>query len=265
MRNEATCQETQAYLQEFMDAELVADQEERLRAHLESCPHCAGELGLQREIRSRVAAEFPRHQVPAELRQKVREIFTSREKRIWGLLPRPTLRWAMALAAVVLIGLVPLTLLNRGREERIPPILVEAVNDYLSFAMRIDPQVVPTADRQQVRQWLETKVGFQIDPPSGQGGELRLMGGDVTYFLERKVACLLYGKGAKLVTLFVLPDDGIEVPQRGFRQVNGLTLYMASHRGYGVVFWKQDKLLYSAVSELPQEELLGVLKEIVRI
>jgi len=91
------------------------------------------------------------------------------------------------------------------------------------------------------------------------------MGGDVTYFLERKVACLLYGKGEKLVTLFVVPGEGVEVPRRGFRQVNGLELYVASHKGYGVILWKKDKLLYSVVSELPQEELLGVVKEMVKI
>lgn len=265
MKNRATCQETQEYLQEFMDAKLAVDQEERLRAHLEVCPVCAGELELQREIRRRVAAELTRREVPAELRQKVREILTPGEERIWGFLPRPAPQWGMAVAALILLSLIPLTLLNRGREERIPPILIEAVNDYLSFSMRVNPQVVPTADRQKVGRWLEAKVGFQIDPPSGQEAGLRLMGGDVTYFLERKVACLLYGKGEKLVTLFVVPDEGVEVPRGDFRQVNGLELYVASHKGYGVIFWRRDKLLYSLVSELPQEELLGVVKEMVKI
>lgn len=91
------------------------------------------------------------------------------------------------------------------------------------------------------------------------------MGGDVSFFLERKVACLLYGKGEKLVSLFVLPDEGVEVPRKGFRHVDGVELYVAFQNGYGVVLWKKGNLLYSVVSELPQEELLGVAKEMAKI
>lgn len=265
MKSKATCHETQEYLQEFMDAALTRDLEGRLRAHLETCPTCAAELGLQREIRNHVAAGVPRREPPAELQRKVQEILTPKQTKTWGLLPRPALQWGMAVAALVLIVLVPLTLLNRDREERIPPILIEAINDHRSFAMRVDPAALPTADRQEARKWLKAKVGLEIDPPMGQAGGLRFMGGDVSFFLERKVACLLYGKGEKLVSLFVLPDEGVEVPRKGFRHVDGVELYVAFQNGYGVVLWKKGNLLYSVVSELPQEELLGVAKEMAKI
>ncbi len=201
MKDETTCRETQEYLQEIMDATVTPDRERRLQAHLDICSTCARELALQRQMRSRVAADVSRREVPAELRQKVREILTPKEKQVWGFLPRPALQWGMAVAALALISLVPLTLLDRGGEERVPLIVIEAVNDHRSFAMRVNPPALPTADRQQVRKLVESKVGFQLDPPTGQGGELRLVGGDVTYFLERKVACILYGKGPNLVTL----------------------------------------------------------------
>lgn len=54
----------------------------------------------------------------------------------------------------------------------------------------------------------------------------------------------------------------MEVPRRGLRRVDALELYVASQMGYGVVLWKKGNLLYSLVSELPPEELLGVAKEI---
>lgn len=265
MEKDASCQEIREHLQELMDAALTPDLEARLRAHLETCPACAGELALQRQIRRRVAAELPRREPPVELRRKVQEILAPRQTKPWALLPRPVLQWGMAVAALILIVLVPLTLLNRGPGERIPPILFEAVNDHRSFAMRVNPAALPTADRHEVREWLQAKVGFEIDPPLGPRGELRFMGGDVSFFLERKVACLLYGKGDKLVSLFVLPDEGVEVPQKGFRQVDGIEVYVASQNGYGVVLWKEGNLLYSLVSDLPQEELLGVVKEMAHI
>lgn len=260
-----TCREASEYLQELMDTTLAPDLGRRLRAHLDTCSACAGELTLQREIRRRVAAGVPRQEVPSALRQKVREILAPREKWAWGFLPRPVIRWGMAVAALVLISLIPLTLLQQSREERIASIVIEAVNDHRSFAMRVNLPTLPTADREQVRELVEAKVGFQIVPPMGQRGELRLVGGDVTYFLDRKVACILYGKGSKLVTLLVLRDEGIEATEQGFRQVNGLRVYTATYKGTGVVLWKQDNLLYSLVSELPQEELLGVAKEMAKI
>lgn len=262
MTKQATCHETQDHLQEFMDSTLAPHQEERLRAHLEVCAACAAELALQREIRSTVAAEVPRREVPAELRQKVREIMAPRESRIWGFLPRPALQWGMAVAALILIALVPLTLLNRGREPQIPPIVIEAVNDHRSFAMRVDPPTLATVDRQQVKQLVEAKVGFRIDPPMGQRVGLRLVGGDVTYFLDRKVACILYGKGSKLVTLLVFRGEGIDMHQPGIQQVKGVPIYTASYKETGMVLWKQDDLLFSLISELPQEELLSVAAEI---
>ncbi len=265
MRDEATCHETQEYLQELMDGALPQDQEGRLGAHLDICPACARELALQREIRSRVAAGVLRREPPAELRRKVHEILAPSQGQIWGLLSRPAVRWGVAVAALLLIGLVPLTLLTRTPQERIPPILVEAVNDHRSFAMRVTPTALPTADPHAVRKWLQAKVGFEIDPPAGRGGALRFMGGDVTFFLERKVACLLYGKGDRLVSLFVLPDEGVEVPREDLRRVDGLELYVASQKGYGIVLWKKGSLLYSVVSDLPQDELLGVVKEMARI
>ena len=263
MKNKAACEETQEYLQEFMDATLAPDQVGRLQAHLETCPACADALAVQREIRNQVAAGVPRREPPAELRQKVREILTPKEAPAWGLLPKPALQWGMAFAALVLISLVSLTLLNRGGE-RIPPILIEAVNDHRSFVMRGTPPTESTADRQQVRKWLAAKVGFEVDPPAGQVGELRFMGGDVTFFLERKVACLLYGKGQTLVSLFVLPDQGIEVPRSGFRRVDGLEMYVASQDGYGVALWKKGNLLYSLVADLPPDELVGVAKQMAQ-
>lgn len=265
MRDDSTCHETQGYLQELMDGTLAPDREQRLQAHLETCPACAGELALQREMRSRVAAEVPRREVPAELRQRVREILTPQEKRVWGFLPRPVVQWGMAVATLVLIGLVPFTLLHRGREERVPSIVIEAVNDHRSFAMRVNPPALPTADRHQVRELVESKVGFPLDPPVGQRGDLRLVGGDVTYFLERKVACILYGKGPKLVTLLVLQNEGVEVDTLKFRQVKGLRVYTAFHEGTGVAIWKQDNFLYAVVSELPQEELLEVARQMAAI
>ncbi|MCI0658006.1 MAG: zf-HC2 domain-containing protein, partial [Acidobacteria bacterium] len=114
MRNAVTCEETQEYLQEFMDASLAPEKEGRLRAHLESCPACAGELQLQREIRKRVAAEVPRREAPPDLTRRVQEILTPRPGGVRRLLPRPALRWGLAVATLVLLSLIPLALLERG-------------------------------------------------------------------------------------------------------------------------------------------------------
>lgn len=262
MPDNATCQETQGSLQEFMDATLAPDQVRRLQAHLDTCPACASDLAVQRDIRKRVAAEVPRREPPAELRRKVSEILTPTRPRAWGLLPRPAVQWAVAFATLVLISLVSLAVLNR--DEQIPPILIEAVNDHRSFVMRGTPPTESTADPYQVRTWLAAKVGFEVDPPIGQPAGIRFMGGDVTYFLERKVACLLYGKGQTLVSLFVLPDQGVAVPHTGFQQVDGLQLYLTSREGYGVALWKKGDLLYALVTKLPPDELVGVAKAMVR-
>ena len=263
MNNRATCEETQEHLQEFMDATLTPDQVGRLQAHLEACPACAGELAIQREIRNRVAAEAPRREPSTALRRKVKEILAPEAKEARTLRPRPAWGWGMAFAVLALISLVSFAVLNLSRE-RMAPILIEAVNDHRSFVMRGTPPAEPTTDRHQVRNWLATKVGFEFDPPAAERTELQLLGGDVTYFLERKVACLLYGKGKSLASLFVLPDHGVEVPRTGYRRVDGLDVYVTSKDGYGVALWKKGGLLYSLVTELPPDELLAIATHMAR-
>lgn len=263
MNNRATCEETEAHLQEFMDSTLTPDRLGRLRAHLEACPVCAGELAIQRQIRNRVAAEAPRREPPAELRRKVKEILAPEAKEAPTLRLWPALRWAMAFAALAVISLASFAVLNLSRE-RVLPILIEAVNDHRSFVMRGTPPAEPTTDRHQVQNWLATKVGFDFEPPVAQGTELQLLGGDVTYFLERKVACLLYGKEEMLVSLFVLPYEGIEVPRTGYHRMDGLDVYVTSQDGYGVALWKKGSLLYSLVTELPPDELLRVATHMAR-
>jgi anti-sigma factor (TIGR02949 family) len=265
MRNAVDCGETQEYLQEFMDASLAPDKEGRIRDHLESCPACRAELKIQREVRRRVAAEVPRREAPTDLTRRMQEILTPGPEAVRQILPRPVLRWGLAVVTLVLLSLISLALLERAGEERLPPLVIEAVNEHRSFAMRASPGQIPTADQAQVATWLEGKVGFRVDPPSGESGGLRFMGGDVTFFLERKVACLLYSKGERLVSLLILPDRGADVPLRSFRRLNGNEIYVTSQAGYGVVLWRKGNLLYAAVSELPPEELLGIAREMAQI
>ena len=244
------CREALEHLQDLLDEELAEGQASTLKAHLSFCPGCAAEFHLQQEMRSTVRERATRYTAPPQLRAYLRPAAAGRT-RGW-------LKWwvpAVAFLLILTLG-TSLYLASLPSQPSTPsPLVVEAVNDYIRFAQRARPQDVGGSDPHQLLGWFQGKLDFGFDLPVEGGKEFQLVGGGLSYFLDRKVACLLYRKGPHLITLSVLRREGVEVPKGSSLTGKRIPLYLAKHRGFTVIIWERSDLLYSLVSDLEAKEL----------
>lgn len=85
-------------------------------------------------------------------------------------------------------------------------------------------------------------------------GELRLQGGALGVFLDRKAAVVSYALRRHRVTLLVFPAAGTTWPAAD-RSVGGVAARATSLRGFNVVLWRHGELGYGLVSDVNAEDL----------
>ncbi|MFQ5839466.1 MAG: anti-sigma factor family protein [Candidatus Methylomirabilales bacterium] len=253
------CRQVDGALQDYLDGMLGPAAAAAVQEHLTACPDCLATETLQREVRARLVEEIPPRPVPRSLRKAVEAICRPVIVRRAPVLFR---RIALAAASLLLL-LGGLGLVWQLRPSTPPPLVAEAIDDHLRFRLRNNPVDLPSADPRQIRQWLAAHTVVPFDPPQGESAGLMLLGGGLTYLMDQKVACVLYRRDKTLFTLFVLQEGTADLPRGLWRKPGGL--YAARDRGYGVILWRQDRLVYALVSDLPEAELSTIATSMLQI
>ncbi len=245
------CREAIEHLEEFLGEKLGGAHASALEAHLDLCPGCAAEFRLHEEMKAAVKQTATRHTASPQLRASVRKREAGR------VVPRWSKWWvpAAVFLLVLSIGTAAYLSLHAARPPAPAPLIVEAVNDYIRFTQRARSQEAGGLDVRQVIKRFQGKLDFALDLAVEGQNEFELVGGDLSYFLDRKVACLLYRKGPHVITLSVLRREGIEVPRGPSLNERGSPVHVAQHRGFTVIFWERNDLLHALVSDLDATEL----------
>ena len=174
--------------------------------------------------------------------------------------------WVPAVALLLVLGLgTALYLASLPAQPLAPsPLIVEVVSDYIRLTQREHQEEVGGSDPRQLIKLFQGKLDFGFNlPPEGEK-DFQLAGGGLSYFLDRKVACLLYRKGPHLITLSVLRGDGVKIPKGSPLTGKGSPLYLTKHRGFTVIVWQRNDLLYSLVSDLEAKELTPLATSIAQ-
>ncbi len=66
-----TCEDAFRRIDDFLDRELSADEQERIRGHLEICAACASEFEFERSVIDGVKMKLRRVRVPSDLMAKI--------------------------------------------------------------------------------------------------------------------------------------------------------------------------------------------------
>ncbi len=254
------CRKAIEYLEDFLEERLGEGQASALGAHLNFCSGCAAEFHLQEEMKAAVRQMATRHAASPQLRASLRQTQARRVVAQW------VQWWVPATGFLLVLGLgTALYLASAPARSSAPPVLVvEVVNDYIRFTQRARPEEIGGSDPHQLIKWFQGRLDFGLDLPVEGPKEFQLVGGDLSYFLDRKVACLLYRKGRHIVTLSVLRREGVDVPKGTSMTATGTPLHLASHRGFTVIVWQRNDLLYALVSDLTGQELSPLVTSIAQ-
>lgn len=234
-----------------------------LRSHLSACTECtradAGEAALDELLDRRL----PRRAAPAALVAEL-ERMVETSARAGGGSTRPAAAgWrrflAPSLAAALALGLAGVLLertSSRAEQARVA-FLSEAVSDHLrALASERGPELSSGANH-EVKPWFEGRVDFAPVVPVPDVPDLRLRGGSIGYFLDRRAAVVSYTLRRHAVTLVAFRPEGLDLPE-----VPGggekLDLRTGDVRGFRVVAWRAGGVGYAMVSDVTPKELHAV-------
>ena len=100
--NERICQRYRRYLDAYLDNELLVETNQDVLQHLASCPHCNAALENRARLKHLVKATVTREEAPPELAAAVRNRVRAERRSFFA---PDTARWMMAAAAVVLLAI----------------------------------------------------------------------------------------------------------------------------------------------------------------
>ena len=107
------------------------------------------------------------------------------------------------------------------------------------------PLQVASSDAHTIKPWFAGRLDFAPTVRDLTAEGFPLAGARLDFVGERRVAALVYRRRLHLVNVFVWPSaDGIDSAPRGL-----------IHRGYNVVTWSKEGILYWAISDLNMAEM----------
>ncbi|MGB7299450.1 MAG: zf-HC2 domain-containing protein [Burkholderiaceae bacterium] len=252
------------------DGELNGQQASDLHVHMQSCTACTAQwhetAGLRIQLGRGVASDEAVSVEVETLWNKVRRSFdeydATQGQTIHAapaqLSGRRSFLISGAVAASVVAGV---TGYSRFFAES-PDVVTEAVTDFLTF--RAGGMTLNVIDNspEPLKRWLTERVDFDIAisaaPPEG----FRLVGGRLCSFLNRRLVFIYYEKAGSGVSLYLMNDRGLSVPDSNLVKVGERQVSASTIDGVAAATWAADGLVFAAVSDLPQKELLEFLSMI---
>ena len=190
----------------FVDGELPEGPAAEVAAHLETCGACRAQAEAERELRVRLL-RLPTPELPARLEARVRE---ARRKRP---LAERGMRWALPLAAVILLGVW-----LRGYASFVAWDL--ARDHEHCFSRQPLRAQVSSGEPRAVAAWFDER-GTELPQLPARLGELALVGGRYCPLASLSTAAHVYYRSASSqLSLFVVPhgvrlDDRLASRARG--------------------------------------------------
>ena len=238
-----------------LDGELDPEEEARLRAELAASPESRQAFEkrswFQAQVRDRLRDSCDSTPVPIGLRNRVSARLLSEaqsdQREHWR-------GWMPALAAVAMIGVLSWTC--DGNAVLDPE---EAVKRHVRNP---PPEVRALGSTAPIRDFLRQNLDHRIRVPQFRRarGQVRLVGARLDNLSNRDAAFIMYDQRGARISLFAIPC-GREPRMSNFdaRTVGTRRVLVGRHRGYSLVTWGQEGVVYSMVSDVDSEELVRLV------
>jgi len=256
------CHEIESFLPAYVDGEFDAVERAEVESHLVACAACQHAVRIQSAMKEAVKRAAPAV-APIELRQSVRLALLDEEappSRWDGVLRNP--RSVGLLAAAV--GAAVWFLAGGMSHPLFPRHHSGLVEDGIALHRRGLPLDYTASDVGSVQQWLQARLDFAPHVPRFRQGPA-LQGVRLSHLHSRPAAALSYSvpqAAGHRVTLLISddPDDGD--PPGSVRRLPGREVWLSRSRGYNVVSWRTDEIVYSLISDLDESDVLQLVQAV---
>jgi len=244
------CQQAKLLLPAYADGELEASASLEIEKHVQNCSGCATELRNLQNLKKSLRSDPLYFTAPAELRRRIElELPSPRmpvaQNRAWSW------NWLTAAtsgAFAVCLGL--LLMVTQARPSAEKQLAQDVVSSHVRSLMASHALDVVSTDQHTVKPWFNGKLDFS--PPvkdlSAQG--FPLIGGRLDYLDRRSVAALVYQRQKHLINLFVWPANAAD----------SKPVAVTASQGYHLIHWSEGGMVFWAVSDLNQTELMEFVR-----
>ncbi len=250
------CADVKLQLLDYQRDRLPAKEEEEVRAHLETCSSCAQADHAERALSEVLETRLPQYPATPLLKRRLAGLVAVSAPAHAPLLPSSVARWIAPALTAGLLATTGILLYGRGagRGGELALFTSEAVNDYLRVLNSQRPVEVESGGPHQVKPWFEGKLDFAPDVPEPPA--LKLRGGSVGYFRDRKAAVIVYTLRLHTVTLLEARAADLPWPSDAHE------VRAATDRHFNVFFWRSGDLGYALVSDADPNGLGAIAREI---
>jgi anti-sigma factor RsiW len=253
------CEQTRLLLRDEQLGRLPRAESAALRAHLGSCAACSKVDAEERVLDELLHAHLPPIAAPQQLRERLTAQLQPRAARAAR---RRTPVVAGGLAAIAALA-AAFALWPRGSSDATDPLLHEAVNDHLRVLYAQHPIEIESGGIHQVKPWFTGRVDFAPDVAFSGDDDFPLVGGAVSYVIDRKAAALVFKRRLHTISLFVFRSEGLPWPRTATRAMGPVTAEVGAVAGFHVVMWREAGLGHALVSDAGVNELLALGRRIV--
>lgn len=234
----------------YADAELDPGLAGRFEAHLAGCALCAAALDALRADRAVLSLALARGPAPFALRARIRDDIRKAARREDGrrFAASPWMRYAATVAVTALLtGAATLALTRHaGRESVADTVFNDHVRALATHQM-IDAAL---SGRPGGKPGFDGRLDYAPPVRDLKAEGFPLLGRRVDYVGGKPVAVFVYGRGPRLVSLFLRPVRRDQWPAR-----------VVTRRGaVNIVWWSNGTFECWAVSDVPAGDLLQIRK-----
>ena len=252
------CRDLSSFLPAYVDGEVQGSETTDIEDHLTGCPECRREVSVQEGLKAAVRRAGPAL-APVELRESVREKLRDAEgpPGRWDSFLRNPAGVGLAAAAV---GAAVWFLAGGLTHSVVPrsPLLEDGIS--LALHGRQLPLDYTGSDASAVQDWLEKRLPFAARVPRLPNGSLQ--GVRLSHLHSHPAALVAYDlpRTGSRVSL-VIVDDPEEASLPGTaRQVADRQVWLSRSRGYNVVSWKTNEIVYQLISDLDEQDVLQLVQ-----
>jgi anti-sigma factor RsiW len=239
------CPQIRVLIHAHHDGELDAANTSLVDQHLADCPHCFNLARNLGSLRTQLSDDALRFRAPANLRRQIRSAADSAARAERDSAGGGRRWWRLGqVAAVLMAAALGFHFWASPSEDRL---LSDVTSSHVRSLMADHLTDVKSSDQHTVKPWFDGKIDFAPPVKDLRDSGFPLVGGRLDYLAGRPVAALVYARQKHLINLFVWPTNS---------SAAGSPPRTAERNGYHLVQWSNQNMIFWAVSDLNEKELM---------
>jgi anti-sigma factor RsiW len=261
------CEEARELVTALVDNEISDPERSSIEGHLKDCARCRWTYEQERALKIEIHGLGTKITAPAELQKKILAdhrmlpnkagSFTGRR----GILSfRPFGHPAFALALLLIVLLPAIYFFTQHSQ----PVSLAALQ-FQSKIARGELSMRTASNRKELRDWQIRAVNGKFAPMEYDLAAIRLqpVGGLVQEMDGRRVLVTVYSGGGPSITCFTFLGTEEDAPKDAtafFDASRNVKFYSFSRNGYNAVLHREGNVICLLVSEMPAQNLLGIIR-----